>query len=139
MSTPTDLATFLLMHRNRGMHAGRQLIPAESLSEMYARRRPWLRYGLGFVLGPGSDKLGGCTVWIYHTGSTGTMFWLDFERDIIGVLLTQTQRSSGRKAPESQRKISRDAPAFIRVVKKKVDAIFGWTEHRSQRSGGEVE
>ena len=29
-----------------------------------------------------------------HTGSTGTTVWIDFEHDIIGVILTQTSSSS---------------------------------------------
>jgi len=129
LSTPSDLATFLLMHRNRGVHKGRQLIPEAALAEMYERKRPWPRYGMGFVLGPASPELGDRTAWVLHTGSSGTLFWLDFEHDVIGVVLTQTQRSRGHRMPESEKKIPKDAPGFALTVKDRIDRILGWREH----------
>ena len=129
LSTPADLATFLLLHRNRGMHKGRQFIPPEALAEMYERTRPWPRYGMGFVLGPPSPEFDGHTAWIMHTGSSGTVCWLDLEHDVIGVILTQTQRSRGQKMPEPEKKVREDAPGFALIVKDRIDAIFGWRRH----------
>nr|MBC8443273.1 hypothetical protein [PVC group bacterium] len=72
------------------------------------------------------ETVGG-SVLIMHAGSSGTMFWLDFEHDVIGVILAQTQRSRGHKMPEPEKKISKDDPGFVRVVKGKVDGVFGWS------------
>ena len=43
------------------------------------------RYGYGWVVGEDGS--------FSHTGSDGTMVWCDPERDLVGMVLTQTQRS----------------------------------------------
>lgn len=126
VSTPEDMAKFLLLHRNRGVHDGVQVVPEALLREMHTRRRPGSYYGLGFMLGPERDK--GLAAYVLHTGSSGTMFWLDFEHDLIGVFFTQCHRSRGRAMPESQKRIPENAPSWPRVAKKRIDGIFGWPQ-----------
>ena len=126
LSTPSDLAAFLMLHRNRGEVDGARFVPEAALRRMAERKRPWPRYGMGFQLGPGVPELGGHTAWIRHSGSSGTVCWLDFEHDVVGVILTQTERSRGRAMPEEEKLIPKAAPTFPEVVKSKIDAVFGW-------------
>ena len=126
LSTPADLAAFLMLHRDRGKVAGVEFIPETVLRRMHERKRPWPRYGMGFQLGPGVPELGGHTAWIRHSGSSGTVCWLDFEHDVVGVILTQTERSRGRAMPEEEKLSPKAAPTFPEVVKSKIDAVFGW-------------
>ncbi|MCX7011857.1 MAG: serine hydrolase [Candidatus Sumerlaeota bacterium] len=91
ISTLDDVGRFLLLHRNHGLVDGRRVVAAESLQRLY---RPWRAtaaagYGLGFnVLKTGPDGVG---VRIQHTGASGTLAQLDFERDYIVVLFTQVR------------------------------------------------
>jgi CubicO group peptidase (beta-lactamase class C family) len=85
-STLDDIGRFLLFHLNRGMVNGKQLVSAESLERMYAipEQLPDPAYGLCWALGPygpGQAR---------HLGGSGTLVWLDFERDMAGVFFSQT-------------------------------------------------
>lgn len=126
VSTLDDLARFLQLHQNRGLHQGKRLIPSEALDEMYLRRKPGFFYGLGFSLGPSDDEK--LATWIYHSGSSGTMCWLDRERGVIGVLATQHSRSEGEPMPESEKRIGEEAPTWQQVTKEEfIDPVLGWT------------
>ena len=88
-ATLDDVGRFLLLHRNRGKVNGRQLVGARSLEQMYVPRKatPGEGYGLGFnILRKGADGRGRR---VRHTGSSGTLAWIDFDADLIVVLFTQ--------------------------------------------------
>jgi CubicO group peptidase (beta-lactamase class C family) len=90
-STLDDLGRFLLCHLNRGVVDGESLIRAESLEQMYIipDDPPNPAYGLGWALGQGVGQ-------IRHLGGGGTFVWVDFQRELAGVLFTQVQWSSNR-------------------------------------------
>ncbi len=89
VSTLDDVARLLLLHRNRGQVNGQQLVTPETLAVLYQRQPATGRtgYGLGFnVLKSNAQGEG---VRVRHTGASGTFAQLDFENDLIVVLLTQ--------------------------------------------------
>ncbi|MBI2298709.1 MAG: beta-lactamase family protein [Armatimonadetes bacterium] len=124
-STASDLARFLLFHRSGGLVDGERLLPAERLREMYDRRPPRSSYGLGWILGP--PRADGGVKWIYHTGSSGTLHWVDWEHDVVGVILTQTSGEDGRPPSEG------GPVGFSRQAKARIDRIFGWAGQRGER------
>jgi CubicO group peptidase (beta-lactamase class C family) len=88
-ATLEDVATFFLLHRNRGTVKDKTLVPAGMLDEMYAAqpKTPGEGYGLGFnTLRRGPD---GRPRRIRHIGASGTLAFLDFDADVIAVLFTQ--------------------------------------------------
>ena len=89
ISTLDDVGRFLLLHRNRGVADGKRLIASDSLEALY-RPQPATGqdgYGLGFnVLKVGDNGVG---VRVRHTGASGTLAQVDFENDLLIVLLTQ--------------------------------------------------
>lgn len=94
VSTLDDVGRFLLLHRNRGAIGGRQLVAAESLQAQYRRQPATGRmggYGLGFNVMKVNAR--GEGVRVRHTGASGTLAQLDFERDLILVLLTQVPQA----------------------------------------------
>lgn len=109
-STLDGVARFLLLHRNRGMINGRRIVSASSLAEMYVPQpgTPGQGYGLGFnFLRKGPD---GATRRIQHIGASGTLAWIDFDLDLVIVILTQV--------PQSQ------TQPFRRRVMEKIEEIF---------------
>lgn len=94
VSTLDDMGRFLLFHMNRGKARRRRLVSAEALSRMYRipEELPGNAYGLGWnVLESG----------VLHIGASGTMVWIDFGKELAGVLLTQT---AWRGNPRFQRR-----------------------------------
>jgi len=89
ISTLDDVARFLLLHRNRGSAGGRRVVKAETLSELYHPQplTPDPGYGLGFAIARRGPN--GAVVRVRHSGAYGTLAVLDFEQDLIVVLLTQ--------------------------------------------------
>lgn len=85
-STLDDIGRFLLFHLNRGMVNGKRLVSAESLERMYAipEQLPDPAYGLCWALGPNGPGQA------WHLGGSGTLVWLDFDRDMAGVFFSQT-------------------------------------------------
>ena len=125
VTTLNDLGRLLLMHQNAGQVRGRQWIESKWLREMYVRKKPGSYYGLGFVLGPADEN--GQGQWIMHTGSSGTMFWLDRQRQVIGVIATQHHYSKGADMPESEKVIPVDAISWTKRTKAAfIDPVFGW-------------
>ena len=93
ISTLDDLGRFFLLHRNRGMAGGAKLIAPESLRALYRTQPATGRagYGLGFnILRTDAQGEG---VRVRHTGGSGTWAMLDFENDLILVLLTQVPQT----------------------------------------------
>ena len=88
ISTAPDLARWLLMIRNGGRHEGKVYLAPETVAEMLAAfpRSSKARGGFSIRKRDGSGK----AVVVGHTGSSGTNCWIDFEHDIIGIVLTQT-------------------------------------------------
>ncbi|HUV67942.1 MAG TPA: serine hydrolase domain-containing protein [Sedimentisphaerales bacterium] len=109
-STLDSVARFLLLHRNRGMVDGRSIVSASSLAEMYVplAGTPGQGYGLGFnVL---SKDPNGKARRIQHIGASGTLAWIDFDLDLMIVMLTQVPQN------QTQR--------FKRSVMEKIEEIF---------------
>ena len=88
ISTAQDLAQWLLMIRNHGSHNGEQYLDETTLAKML---EPYpgsynVHGGLAVKRRNEARKI----VALGHTGSSGTSCWIDFERDVIGIILTQT-------------------------------------------------
>jgi len=124
MSTARELAAFLMMHRNRGLHAGRRYVAEDALRQMYEMRKPWPGYGMGFVLRAAEVKPGGRASCIHHSGSSGTLFWLDFEHDLLGVVVTQTAMSKGRPKPGADNEPPDRGPSFPKLVRAQVEKLL---------------
>jgi CubicO group peptidase (beta-lactamase class C family) len=85
ISSAADYARFLEAWLERGSYAGHRLVGPESVkvaTSAHATIDGTSSYGLGwFVDADGTFN---------HTGSDGTMGWVDQQRDIIGMVLTQS-------------------------------------------------
>jgi CubicO group peptidase (beta-lactamase class C family) len=86
ISTAADYAKFLELFRQKGMVNGTRLLKAETVQAMITPRvktgqAEW-SYGYGWML-PGGGVFS-------HTGSDGTMAWVDPSHDVIGMVLTQS-------------------------------------------------
>ena len=129
VSTVDDLAKLMMLYRNAGVIDGTQLIESTSLERMIERHPPGSYYGLGWTLGPAGED--GLPSWIFHSGSSGTMWWWDRRRDVIGVLATQHHYSNGKPIPESEKKIAVGQPSWQATTKANfIDPIFGWTGYK---------
>ncbi len=118
VSTLDDLSKFLRLHQNHGVHDGKQFIPRDAIEAMYRGDQPGAFYGLGFALrSAGSD---GLADEISHSGSSGTLMWLDRRQRNIGVLATQHRFSDGKQMPESEKQIPADSPNWPATTKKDV-------------------
>lgn len=90
ISTATDFARFCQMTMNGGIYDGKRILsesaarawirPQEDAPALPGRSRTTHRYGFGWRVAPDGS--------ISHTGSGGTFAWIDFDRRIIGVVLT---------------------------------------------------
>lgn len=112
VSTLADVAKLLLMHRNEGRIGERQLLPTGLLQQMYDPQpsTPGAGYGLGFnIMNRNSD---GSAARIRHTGASGTLGVVDFERDLIVIVLTQVpQQQTTRWRNALVQKINEVFPA----------------------------
>ncbi len=90
ISTAPDLARWLMMIRNQGQDEnGEPFLKAETVAAMlspFSRSRN-SKCGL-FIRKKDQD---GKVLVVGHSGSSGTNCWIDFENDIIGIMLTQTR------------------------------------------------
>jgi len=93
ISTVDDVGRLFMLHRNRGQVDGKQLVKPQSLQALYQRQPATGRtnYGLGFNVLKVNAK--GEGVRVRHTGASGTFAQLDFENDLILVLLTQVPQT----------------------------------------------
>lgn len=88
ISTAVDYAKFARLFVTGGVAGERRLLTEDAVQLMTTNRIPHLkgrRYGYGWVVAEDGS--------FSHTGSDGTMVWCDPERDLVGMVLTQTQRS----------------------------------------------
>lgn len=88
-STLDDIGTLMQLHLQRGKHHGKQLIRAETLQQLY-QPQPGTngRYGLAFQIK--DSQVNGHSRILSHPGYSGPVAWIDFERDLVGVLLMQS-------------------------------------------------
>jgi CubicO group peptidase (beta-lactamase class C family)/lysophospholipase L1-like esterase len=88
-STLDDLGVLMQLHLHHGVHSGKQLIKAETLRQLY-EPQPGTndRYGLAFQLH--ESNVNGHSKWHSHPGYSGPVAWIDFDRDLSGVLLMQS-------------------------------------------------
>jgi beta-N-acetylhexosaminidase len=92
-SSVRDLAAFAQMLLNRGFYAGRRVLAPETVDLFRARQNEFSSRALGWDT-PAACGLGTASgdyfsaESIGHTGFTGTSLWIDFERDLFVVLLT---------------------------------------------------
>lgn len=93
VSTAPDLAKWLMMLRAGGkLPDGTSFLTDENLELMLTPvEGSYNAQGGLFVRRRDEDNN---PVKYKHTGSTGTTVWIDFEHDIIGIILTQTSSSS---------------------------------------------
>ena len=85
ISTAADYARFLEMFRNGGVHNGRRLLKAETVKAMITPRvksSESMSYGYGWMIGADGSYS--------HTGSDGTLAWVDPATGIVGMVLTQS-------------------------------------------------
>jgi CubicO group peptidase (beta-lactamase class C family) len=102
-STASDLAVFAQLMLEGGV-AGRTRLFADSIAHAFTQPGPGWR-GLGWQTCPGG---GSCGQYLSsrafgHTGFTGTSMWIDPERDLFVIVLTNWVygRASGGVAPEA--------------------------------------
>ncbi len=88
-STLDDLGVLMQLHLNLGQHDGAQLIDPEILTQLY-RPQPGTngRYGLGLQIM--RSTINGESTLYNHPGYSGPVAWFDFERQLAGVLLMQS-------------------------------------------------
>jgi len=94
ISTASDYARFLEMYRLGGTLEGRRILGGESTRaavQPRAKMNDSSSYGYGWMVRSDSTYS--------HTGSDGTMAWIDPAREIIGMVLTQ---SPGGNNPVAQ-------------------------------------
>lgn len=97
VATPTDVARMLLLHRNGGTVDGKRVVSKSILQQMYVSQpgRGKAKYGLGFnILSQRSD---GSASRIQHTGASGTIGIIDFDLDLIVIILTQVPQAQTNK------------------------------------------
>jgi CubicO group peptidase (beta-lactamase class C family) len=89
VSTLGQVARLLLMHRNKGRIGTQEFIPAKLLAKMYQPQpsTPGVGYGLGFNIM--RRRADGTAARIRHTGASGTLAVIDFDQDLIIIVLTQ--------------------------------------------------
>jgi CubicO group peptidase (beta-lactamase class C family) len=100
-STAGDLAVFAQLMLDRGV-AGHTRLFADSIVRAFTKPGPQWR-GLGWQTCPGDGSCGQylSTRAFGHTGFTGTSMWIDPERDLVVIVLTNWihGRASGGVAP----------------------------------------
>ncbi|QDS93842.1 Esterase EstB [Roseimaritima multifibrata] len=92
VSTAEDLGRWLLMLRSRGiLPDGSRYLSAASMDAMLHPAPLGYNAAGGLFIRRKNDQ--GVPVLYAHTGSSGTNVWIDFEQDVIGIMLTQTRAS----------------------------------------------
>lgn len=103
-TTLDELGTLMQLHLNRGKHQGRQLVKAATLAKLYeAQPGTGDRYGLAFQIK--KSAINGNSTLYNHPGYSGPVGWFDFERQLGGVLLMQSNTTGRGK--HHQRVINR--------------------------------
>lgn len=103
ISTAPDLAKWLLMIRNHGQHDGKEFLAPETINQMLTRA-PKSNNAHGGLFVRKKDA-NGKVLRVGHSGSSGTNCWIDFENDIIGIVLTQTSGQSNQNFRNSYERL----------------------------------
>ena len=103
-STVSDLARFLEYFT----HPGQRILKSETAAAMIANQTEGLnkRWGFGWMLNNGQFGDGCSNATFGHSGSTGTLCWLDPKKDLSFVLLTTKPAAESNKTllyPVSER------------------------------------
>ena len=101
ISTAPDYARFLQMFLNRGRYADAQVLSEDSVAAAtrgYIASGERTTYGLGWQIASGGAYS--------HSGSDGTMGWVDPGRELIGMVLTQSP-GGGNPTREFRELVSR--------------------------------
>jgi serine-type D-Ala-D-Ala carboxypeptidase len=112
-----DMAIYAQMLLSDGRWDEQQLLEAGLVRAFTRRSSPLARYSLGWELARDSNSSGGFfpATAFGHTGFTGTSMWLDPERDLYVVLLTNRLNPNSRE--QRHRKLRRDVhEALARAV-----------------------
>ena len=96
VSSARDYALFCQMLLNKGRYGNKQILQSDSVTEMTNSQAEHceaaINYGLGWTVSERGSTFS-------HSGSDGTYVWVDRNRDLIGMLLTQC---NGTKPPRSE-------------------------------------
>tara|TARA_R110002111_G_scaffold262694_1_gene340165 strand:- start:97920 stop:99134 length:1215 start_codon:yes stop_codon:yes gene_type:complete len=88
-STLDDIGTLMQLHLSRGVHNGKPLIDGMVLQQLYLSQPGTNgRYALAFQY-KANHKYGPWSM-LSHPGYSGPVAWVDFQRDLVGVLLMQS-------------------------------------------------
>ena len=87
-STLDDVGRLMLLHLNHGWHEGRQLVRTETLQRLYQKQPGARDYGLAMQIH--DSAVNGRSRILSHPGFSGPVAWVDFERELAGVLLMQS-------------------------------------------------
>ena len=96
VSSARDYALFCQMLLNRGQYGGQQILSSDSVAEMTSPQTRHCEAAINYGLGWKVSELGGI---FSHSGSDGTFVWVDPNRDLIGMVLTQC---NGTKPPRTE-------------------------------------
>ncbi|WP_138429222.1 glycoside hydrolase family 3 N-terminal domain-containing protein [Fodinibius saliphilus] len=111
-STASDLAIYCQMLLNGGSYAGKEYLKSETINTYTSRQSSHLNRGYGFDRKSNgfstagsltSDKTFG------HTGFTGTSYWIDPERNLAIIILTNRtypHRSFGKNISEIRARVA---------------------------------
>lgn len=111
-STAGDLAVYCQMLLNKGSYAGRQYLSPETVDLFTGDRSPQRNRGYGFDRkSEGFSTAGSLTgdQTFGHTGFTGTSFWIDPDRDLAIIILTNRtypHRSYGKNISKIRAKVA---------------------------------
>ena len=90
---------------------GKRLLGSESIEEIVTNQLPEsddpsaFRYSLGFGISTQTDEAGATWDIYYWGGAAGTSFWVDFERGIGGIFMTQLIGAPGEPASQFRNKV----------------------------------
>ena len=95
IATPDGIARLFMLHRNQGKVDGKQIISKQVLQKMYVPQPgsegSGMGYGLGFRIT--QKRPDGTANRIQHTGGSGTIGIIDFDLDLIVIILTQVPQA----------------------------------------------
>jgi len=97
LSTANDYFRFCQMLLNKGELGGQRILKKETVELMTRSHTgnlnlwlaPGASFGLGFAINPVDSETGGAAGTYSWGGAAYTKFWIDPQREIIGVLMTQ--------------------------------------------------
>ena len=91
ISSARDYAVFCQMLLNRGIYRGRRILPTALVHQAVNPQVSYVPAAEGYGLGWLVSETGGTYT---HSGSDGTWVWVDPEREMIGLVFTQTKGST---------------------------------------------